>query len=68
MTLRDETTWCDGCGVEITWGPVAIDGQHYCCQDCAQGLTCSCGERMEMDEELRGSGTEATPAYTGNMP
>jgi hypothetical protein len=21
MTWYDEITWCDGCGVEITWGP-----------------------------------------------
>lgn len=51
MTWYDEMTWCDGCGVEITWGPV-LDGERiYCCRDCSQDILCACGERMEIDED-----------------
>jgi hypothetical protein len=65
MTWYEEMTWCDGCGVEVTWGPIVIEGRSYCCQDCAQGYTCACGERMEMEEDSRDSGSKAAPAYTG---
>jgi hypothetical protein len=67
MTWYEEMTWCDGCGVEITWGPVVIDAQAYCCQDCANGYACACGERMEIDEDLRDVGAETAPAHTGYM-
>ena len=67
MTRLEEMIWCDGCGVEITWGPVVIDKRSYCCQDCAQGYTCACGERMEMDEDMRTSGAATTPTHTGYM-
>lgn len=33
---------CDGCGVEITWAPVAVNGRQYCCHDCAEGRQCQC--------------------------
>ncbi|MEA3334412.1 MAG: hypothetical protein U9R25_00765 [Chloroflexota bacterium] len=33
---------CDGCGVEITWAPVVVEGQTYCCRDCAEGRVCQC--------------------------
>lgn len=64
MEWRNEMTWCNGCGVEITWGPVVIRNQVYCCQDCAQGYGCTCSERLEMDEEIRGSGADSAPAYS----
>ena len=67
MVWREEMTWCEGCGAEITWGPVVIEERSYCCQDCAQGFACGCGERMEMDEEMRNSGAESAPAQTGYM-
>ncbi len=38
MTWYDEMTWCDGCGVEITWGPVLVDRRIYCCRECSQGI------------------------------
>lgn len=53
MTWYEEMTWCDGCGAEITLGPVLADGYQYCCRDCSQGVLCRCGERMEFDEDLR---------------
>ena len=53
MTWYDEMTWCEGCGVEITWGPVLVEGCRYCCHDCFQDILCACGERMEIDEEQR---------------
>ena len=48
--------WCDGCGAEITWSPVVREGRDYCCEDCAAGLPCRCGERMELADERRASG------------
>lgn len=67
MTWYDEMTWCDGCGVEITWGPVMVADRVYCCRDCAQGIPCTCGERMEMDDEMRNPGAESAPAQTSYL-
>jgi hypothetical protein len=67
VTRPEEMTWCDGCGVEITWGPVVIDSRSYCCQECAQGYTCNCGEHTEMDEEMRNSGATSAPVPTGYL-
>jgi hypothetical protein len=63
MSSIESTIWCDGCGVEITWGPWVRDQQRFCCQDCAQGQTCRCGERMEQEEE-RSSGIASIVAAT----
>ena len=62
MTWYEETTWCDGCGVEITWVPVQDRERNYCCRDCSQGYSCTCGERMELDEEQRNVGVASHPA------
>ena len=67
MTRYDEVTWCDGCGVEITWGPVFVDSRTYCCRECSQGIPCRCGERMELDEELWGVGRASTSNIIGYM-
>ena len=67
MTRYEEITWCDGCGVEITWEPVLVEGRAYCCQDCSQGFSCACGERMEIDEEQRNLGAESAPAHSGYL-
>ena len=50
MALIEDTLFCDGCGVEIPLSPVIRDHHVYCCEDCAQGYECNCGERMELDE------------------
>jgi hypothetical protein len=55
MARRFHKIWCDECGVEIIWGPVVIDGRHYCCHDCAVGLECDCASansRWENDAEF----------------
>lgn len=54
MPRIEETLFCDGCGVEVTWSPVVSGSQYCCCEDCRDGLECSCGDRMELEEE-RGS-------------
>ena len=64
MSRSEDTIWCDGCGTEIYWVPYVIDVQDFCCQNCAYGLSCQCGETMEWDEEYRESGTSTTP-YAG---
>lgn len=58
MSKTDNTIYCDGCGVEITWSPVIIGLRDYCCEDCREGLPCRCGERMEQEEERRGTPSE----------
>ena len=62
MTWDDEMTWCDGCGVEITWGGFVVKKRIYCCEDCAQGISCLCGERMEMDDGRRDAASASVPA------
>jgi hypothetical protein len=50
MASHKETIWCDGCGIEITWVPIIFNKRDYCCEDCAWGILCNCGERIEDDE------------------
>ena len=52
MTKIEDTVFCDGCGVEIPLAAVIKDHLEYCCEDCAQGYECKCGEEMEL--EIRG--------------
>jgi hypothetical protein len=63
MSHSENTIWCDGCGTEITWVPYVIESQEFCCQNCAYGLSCKCGETMEWDDEYR----DASPGklYSG---
>jgi hypothetical protein len=66
MDRMDEMIWCVGCGVELTWSPVMVGKDRYCCQDCADGLKCNCGVRMEIDEDLGSSllvTRETAPRY-----
>jgi hypothetical protein len=67
MTWYEEMTWCDGCGAEITYGPVLNAGRSYCCHDCSLGILCSCGERMDLDEEMRPSNSTYSPAESGRL-
>lgn len=60
MMRKDEKTiWCDGCGAEITWGPIVARNRIYCCEDCVHRISCDCGYRMEFDEETQGSSTKS---------
>lgn len=53
MQRITDVIYCAGCGVEFTWAPVVSDDSYYCCRDCLDGCVCSCGERMEMDDDRR---------------
>lgn len=53
MARIEKTVFCDGCGAEITWAPILFKTQEFCCQDCAHGIPCTCGERMELGDEMR---------------
>lgn len=67
MACIEDAVFCDGCGVEITFSPVVVKDTHlglvilaqrplrYCCQACAQGLPCSCAERLELEDDRRSS-------------
>lgn len=77
MASVEETIFCDGCGVEITWSPVVVKVARpgwqvlpqrplrYCCQACADGFPCNCAERMELDDERRGSSISNQAGYAG---
>lgn len=58
MPRIENTLFCDGCGVEVIWAPVVSGNRYYCCQDCRDGLECSCGERMEFEDERSGELSE----------
>ncbi len=59
MAKTNDIVFCDGCGVEITWSPVLKGHEKYCCIDGRDGRECNCAERMELDEDRRGSGNDA---------
>ena len=50
MGKLEETVFCDGCGLEILLAPVVKNNLEHCCEDCAQGYECKCGQRIEIDE------------------
>ncbi len=73
MAKIQDSVFCDGCGIEVTWTPYYQNPAHnipgvrrseYCCQDCAQGYRCRCGERMLLEEDRR---KEPEQAYTAGM-
>jgi hypothetical protein len=64
MSRIEGTVWCEGCGVEITGPPYLKGGRDYCCQDCARGWRCTCGEEMELEEEHFPRAETITPAET----
>ncbi len=55
MARTQDAVYCDGCGVEITWSPIQKGNEIYCCIDCRDGMECSCGDRLELDDERRDS-------------
>ncbi len=55
-----DTYWCDGCGVEITWGPLLDHHREYCCFDCMQNRPCDCGSRAEQEEDRRRAAYDLT--------
>jgi len=65
MARMEDTVWCDGCGVEILWGPVVTHSREYCCRDCLDGLECKCGERMELESRRCASATGQSGADFG---
>ncbi|HLF90461.1 MAG TPA: hypothetical protein VI451_16045 [Anaerolineales bacterium] len=65
MSNIEQTIFCDGCGVEIFWGPVVKGNKQYCCQDCLAGRPCQCGERQEMEDDRL---SRSTPSYPPGAP
>ncbi len=61
MFTEEKTIRCDGCGIEISLSPVKVGERMYCCKDCADGLRCSCGARMELDQSRRARSYEDNP-------
>jgi hypothetical protein len=47
MVRYRDTLWCDGCGIEIRWRPVAQDQRSYCCRNCLNGEMCDCAEILD---------------------
>ncbi len=64
MMPPEDTHWCRGCGVEISWGPFMAGGRAYCCRDCSESRACDSGERMEQEEDRRQSPATGTPLPT----
>jgi hypothetical protein len=69
MSLIDNIHLCDGCGVEITGAPVFINKRFFCCQDCADGGECDCGNKLDSGEEIRSTktGVSATGGDIGSF-
>ena len=65
MTDFDNTIWCAGCGAEILQAPYVVNHQNFCCQNCAQGYTCKCGQAMERKEDYRDDDLPLQSHYPG---
>ena len=66
MAYSEMTLWCDGCGREILWIPYVVHKKEFCCQDCAFGFTCQCGESIEWEEDYRDTVTTIPITHFGN--
>jgi hypothetical protein len=53
MFDHTQTIFCDGCGAEIGWLPVIVEQRHFCCTDCAEGRSCTCGLQAEWEDDRR---------------
>lgn len=53
MSNIEQTVFCHGCGVEITWSPVIKGHRRYCCEDCLHGRGCTCATRQDFDDDRR---------------
>jgi hypothetical protein len=51
MVWIENSLWCDGCGVEITWAPVMDKNRYYCCLKCRDGEECDCAQEQEMEDD-----------------
>jgi len=47
MAWYADTFWCDGCGVEIRWEPIAKGQLIFCCRKCLVGEECDCEDFQE---------------------
>lgn len=61
-----DTIWCASCGAEILHVPYVIHQQNYCCQDCALGFSCQCGQAMEREEDYRDADLPLEAVYPEN--
>ena len=44
MPITEGVVYCDGCGAEVKGAPVVRQDLTYCCETCAEGGECDCGE------------------------
>lgn len=56
----ENRVWCEGCGVEVTWGPFLFHGRCFCCRDCADGRECQCDFPEEEPAEEGKAGAART--------
>lgn len=64
MVWIENSLFCDGCGVEITWAPVVSQDHHYyCCIRCRDGEECDCIREQEGDDDRPGKPAAPT-AYS----
>ena len=47
MVWYADTFWCDGCGLEIYWEPIAKGQLIFCCRKCLIGEKCDCEDYQE---------------------
>jgi hypothetical protein len=58
---------CANCGLAISWPPVRVDGNAYCCGGCALGGPCYCSyDRPEECEQPVGGGSAVPEAGAGS--
>jgi hypothetical protein len=69
MSLIDNIHLCDGCGVEIVGAPVFVNNLFFCCQDCADGRECDCGNKLDVGEDFRSTklGASVMEGYIGSL-
>ena len=65
MSEYVDTSWCAGCGAEIFHAPYVAKNQNYCCQNCALGYACHCGQAMEREDDYRDADSPVQSIFPG---
>ncbi|MHC1784256.1 MAG: hypothetical protein AB9891_16135 [Anaerolineaceae bacterium] len=65
MRIYENTTVCEGCGLEFHWPPLAAGDLKYCCCDCRDGFICNCRDLDLVDDQYSYLQSEEISKYEG---
>lgn len=65
MRQYENSTICDGCGLEFHWPPQVSIDKKFCCADCLEGFICNCCDLNLTDNRYYYFPSEEVSKYEG---